>query len=222
MEIENVRIDFLGHAGFLIRTNGKSIAIDPYNLSLNVDHKVDIILITHSHYDHCSIKDIQQMSKRGTIIIAPPDAQSKVTRIRDIELKTLTLNQTFSTEDIKITSVPAYNIGKPFHEKSEEWFGYLIEFKDVIIYHAGDTDKIPEMAEIPKNSGGKILVSLLPVSGEYTMTAEEAAEAALVLKSSLAIPMHYAGGVAGTIEDAKRFINLCQQKGINAKILDRM
>ena len=81
MEIENIKINFLGHSGFLIEIHNKKIAIDPYNLSTNSE-KADYILITHSHYDHCSIKDIEKISKEGTIIIIPPDAQSKITKIR--------------------------------------------------------------------------------------------------------------------------------------------
>ena len=59
MEVENVKIDFLGHSGILV-SNGKRIAIDPYNISESVP-KADVVLITHSHYDHCSIKDIEKI-----------------------------------------------------------------------------------------------------------------------------------------------------------------
>jgi L-ascorbate metabolism protein UlaG (beta-lactamase superfamily) len=68
---------------------------------------------------------------------------------------------------------------------------------------------------------GNEFIALLPVSGTYTMAAEEAAEAAALLKPSLAIPMHYGAGVCGTIEDAQRFVKLCKDKGVNAKILEK-
>ena len=99
--------------------------------------------------------------------------------------------------------------------------GYLIKMKNVLIYHAGDTDKIPEMQKLTgfKQPGVK-LITLLPVGGRFTMTAEEAAEAAEMIKPSLAIPMHW-GSVAGTEEDAEEFKELCEEKGINVEILDK-
>ena len=86
MDINGVGIEYLGHSGFvIICREGKRIAVDPFNVSEKVE-KVDYILITHSHYDHCSIKDIQKLSKHGTIIVTPMDAQSKITRIEDVKI----------------------------------------------------------------------------------------------------------------------------------------
>jgi len=70
----------------------------------------------------------------------------------------------------------------------------------------GDTDKIPEMKDF-KN----IDIALLPVSGIYVMTAEEAAEAALIINPKIAIPMHYSS-IVGSEEDAKRFADLLKGK----------
>ena len=71
-----------------------------------------------------------------------------------------------------------------------------------------------------KSNGEKEFIALLPVGGRFTMTAEEAAEAAVLIKPTLAIPMHY-GSVAGTEEDAKEFVNLCMENGIKAMILEK-
>jgi L-ascorbate metabolism protein UlaG (beta-lactamase superfamily) len=78
--------------------------------------------------------------------------------------------------------------------------GYLLTIDGEKIYFAGDTDRIPEMKEIKADIG------LLPVSGTYVMTAEEAAEAALDLELKIAIPMHYGKpGLVGSVNDAERF-----------------
>mgnify|MGYP001157819264 CR=1 FL=1 len=90
MEIEGVKIEFLGHSGFLITDGGgKRIAIDPYNISENAakEAKADLILITHGHYDHCSIKDIEKLAKNGAKIIVPADCQSKITHVKDVEMQ---------------------------------------------------------------------------------------------------------------------------------------
>ncbi len=221
MEVKGVKIDFLGHSGFLI-SNGKKIAIDPYNVSDNAS-KVDLILVTHSHYDHCSIKDLVKVTKEGTLIVVPADAQSKITKVENVEMQVVEPGEEFSFGNIKIESLPAYNVDKDFHPKKEGWMGFLIKFGEVVIYHAGDTDKIPEMEKLTGyGKQGNEFIALLPVSGQFVMNAEEAVEVASLIKPDIVIPMHYGAGVAGTVEDAKRFVELCKEKGINAELLEKI
>ena len=125
--------------------------------------------------------------------------------------------------NIKIEVFPAYNIEKEFHPKSEGWLGYLIKMDKTIIYHSGDTDKIPEMKNLTGyGKHNNNFIALLPVSGKYVMDADEAAEAASQISPDLAIPMHYGAGVAGTIEDAQRFVSLCKALNINAQVLEKL
>lgn len=223
MEIEGVKIEFLGHAGFVVsNSSGKRIAIDPYNISDNIE-KVEYILITHGHHDHCSIKDISKLTKEGTVIIVSPDVQSKITKIEGVEMQIVEVGDKLEFGNIKIETLPAYNVNKDFHPKSEGWLGYLIKINGVVIYHAGDTDKIPEMKNLTGyGKHGNNFVALLPVSGTYVMTAEEAAEAASLISPDLVIPMHYGAGVAGIIEDAKRFVELCKESGLRAELLEKI
>lgn len=223
MDFSGVNIEFLGHDGFLITCmDGKKFAIDPYNVSESVG-KVDYILITHSHYDHCSIKDIEKLSKQGTIIVVPADAQSKITRIDGVQMEVVEVGDSIELGKLKIETLPAYNIDKDYHPKSEGWLGYLIKYGNVIIYHAGDTDKIPEMNALSGyGKHGNKFIAMLPVSGTYVMTAEEAAEAAGLINPDIVIPMHYGAGVVGDLNDAQRFVKLCEAQGIDAKILEKI
>lgn len=223
MRVKNVEIDFLGHAGFLIIDGkGKRIVIDPYNISEKVD-KVDLILITHSHYDHCSVKDISRLVRDGTMIVVPPDVQSKITKVENVEMQIVEVGDCLELKGIKIEAVAAYNVNKDYHPKREGWLGYVLKIGDVIIYHAGDSDKIPEMKKLTGyGKHGIEFVIFLPVSGKYVMDAEEAAEVASFLSPNLAIPMHYGAGVAGTIEDAERFVELCKDLGLRAEILEKI
>jgi len=223
MDIHDIKLEFLGHSGFLITTqSGKRIAIDPFNISSGIE-PVDIILITHSHYDHCSIKDITALSRKGTTIIVPSDAQSKITRVDGVEMNVIEAEEEATISNIKIETIPAYNIGKDFHPKKEGWFGYLIKLGNVIVYHAGDTDNIPEMKKLTGyGKEGNYFIALLPVSGTYVMSPQEAAEAAVLIKPFLAVPMHYGSGVAGTDNDADMFVKLCEEKGISAKRLEKI
>ena len=67
---------------------------------------------------------------------------------------------------------------------------------------------------------GKKFSALLPVGGRFTMSPEEAAEAANIIKPSVAIPIHY-GTIVGNEEDAREFVQLCKENGIKAEILKR-
>ena len=224
MNIDGVEIKWLGHSGFLIIPNGSSkkiIYVDPYNIKEGTE-KADLILITHSHYDHCSVADMEKIIKEGTKIIIPADCQSKVTRFDvPIDIQVVEPGDELKFVDVKISVLFAYNLDKPFHPKEEGWMGYLIKIGNILIYHAGDTDVIPEMQKLTGyHQADRKIVALLPVGGRFTMSAEEAAEAADLIKPWLAVPMHY-GGIVGAIDNADDFIRLCEEKGIDAKILEK-
>jgi len=230
MNIKDVELRWLGHSGFLIKNSapkgvpfsgGKTIYIDPYNIK-ETSEKADIILLTHSHYDHCSVADIEKVIQKGTKIIAPADCQSKITRFDvPIEMHVVEAGQEVNFGNIKISTLPAYNTDKHFHPKDEGWVGYLIKISGVVIYHAGDTDIIPEMQKLTgHNKSGKEFVALLPIGGRFTMSVEEAVEAAKIIKPTLAVPMHYAS-IIGSKADAKEFVELCKEEGINAQIIEK-
>lgn len=225
-----VKLDFLGHSGFVISygTNGnaKRIVIDPYNVSESASNeKADFILITHSHYDHCSIKDIEKLKKETTVIICPADVQSKITRIENIKMELIEAGEEISLGNLKIEAVQAYNTNeeRKFHTSKDGWVGYVVKIGEVIIYHSGDSDKTKEMERLSGyGKEGNEFIALLPVSGKFVMGPEEAAEVAGILGVKLVIPMHYGAGVDGTIEDAQRFVEICKQEGIDARILEKI
>lgn len=220
MKIGEVELKWLGHAGFFIK-NSKKIYIDPYKISENCE-KADIILLTHSHYDHCSIEDLEKIIQEGTTIVIPADCQSKIARFKmPVKLVVIEPGQEFILNDLRIVAFPAYNVDKDFHPKEEDWVSYLIKINDVLIYHAGDTDVIPEMQKLTGHKhNGKKFVALLPVGGRFTMNAEEAVEAAKLIKPDIVIPMHY-GDVVGDDKDAEEFCELCNENNIESKILEK-
>lgn len=192
-------INWLGHAGFKI-TGEKIVYIDPFKISET--EPADIIIVTHEHFDHLSPDDIKKIQTGKTIIITTPDCYSKVSG----NVKTISPGITVNVDGIKIEAVPAYNSNKQFHPKANGWIGVIVTINGKRIYHAGDTDNIPEMSNL-KN----IDIALLPVSGTYVMTAEEAADAANRIMPKVAVPMHY-GSIIGTKDDAEMFMKLCKCK----------
>ena len=156
-------------------------------------------------------------TKEGTIVLGPADIQSKITKLDNhIELRVVVPGQTIDLGFVKLGIVPAYNLNKQFHEKEEHWVGYIIKINGSLIYHAGDTDLIPEMKNM-KN----ISIALLPVGGHFTMDWKEAVQAASLIYPTLAIPMHYGSDVVGTTEDAENFVRGCKEKGIKAERLEK-
>lgn len=203
LKVGELLITWLGHASFRIQGKEKTIYIDPYILDLDAP-TADYILVTHEHYDHCAVENIKKLMGLGTFIIAPPPCMSNLSFAKPSQLKLLEVGQSFEHYGLKITAVPAYNIGKPYHSP-KTGVGFIIELGGVKIYHAGDTDKIPEMSRL---AGLLIDVALLPVGGTYTMDPREAADAVRLIKPKIAVPMHWGAGVVGTREDAEKFKEL--------------
>jgi len=201
INISDVKVKWLGHDSFKFDYNGHIMYIDPYEVKEH--EKADIILITHGHYDHCSIADLKKLTKHDTLILTTPDTTSKLSgKIHSGILKLAKPGFKISHLGVEIEAVPAYNINKPFHPKENEWVGYIFEINKMKFYHAGDTDFIPEMANISCD------VAFLPVSGTYVMNAEEAVQAAKKIMPKVAIPMHY-GKIVGEKKNADKFKELC-------------
>jgi len=177
-------VKWLGHASFLITTDGENIYIDPYEGTYT--DKADLVLVSHSHHDHCDISKIEKIRKEDTVFIGPADCAAKI----EGNFKTLKPGEKTTVGDITVEAVHAYNYkrfrapGIPFHPKGFG-LGFLITINGKTIYHAGDTDFIPEMKQL-KN----VYLALLPSGGTYTMDNAEAAEAALAINPKVVIPMH--------------------------------
>lgn len=188
-------IKWFGHATILI-TGEKSIMVDPWKLG--VSEPVDLLLITHDHFDHFSPEDIEKVRGPATEVVGPSEVAAKL----GSNAKSIAPGQTLDIHGVTVEAVPAYNLNKEFHPKSNQWLGYVVTMGGEHIYVAGDTDHTPEMDAI------KADVVLLPVGGTYTMTAQEAAAAANTINPSLAIPVHF-GDIVGAQSDAKEFESLC-------------
>src|SRR5215208_4251322 len=195
-------VEWLGHSGFRIRAPGGLVYIDPYRVG--DAPKADLILITHGHYDHFSPRDVERLSTRDTWLVGPAAVAERVNglvhRIAPGEMLDNEL-----VRGVHVSAVAAYNTskrnaeGKPFHPRDAGWVGYDINVRGERLYHSGDTDVIPEMDSVTG-----VNVALLPVSGVYVMTAQEAAEAARRIQPRVAVPMHW-GSHIGTEQDARTF-----------------
>jgi L-ascorbate metabolism protein UlaG (beta-lactamase superfamily) len=203
LEYEGLHITWLGHDGFKLK-KGKVVYIDPYQLQRAVE-PADVVCVTHEHFDHLSADDLKKVVTAQTTIVTIAACQETASRVHPKAVHVVKPGDRLEVDGIAIEAVPAYNTskfrspGKPFHPREDGKVGFIFALGGLRIYHAGDTDEIPEMA---KAAG--VDVALLPVSGTYVMTASEAVKACDAIRPKLAIPMHY-GSIVGTAADAEVF-----------------
>ncbi|MDP3244563.1 MAG: MBL fold metallo-hydrolase [bacterium] len=207
MRYKNLDIQKLNHASVKIK-NSLTIYFDPFKILDKEAEPADLVFITHEHFDHCSPEDLKKIIGPETILITISACQDNLSGLEAKEIKYVKPMEQLEIKNVRIEVVPAYNINKfrspgiPFHPLGDEKVGFVVTIDGVKVYFAGDTDNIPEMANL-KN----IDIAFLPVSGTYVMTAEEAASAVKIINPKIAIPLHY-GDVVGTVQDAERFKEL--------------
>ncbi len=198
-------ITFLGHASLCLGYGGKTIYIDPVGFfaDYSAAPKADVILITHHHSDHLDTDLVEQLSKPATEIIAAPEAVSLLGRGKEMKNG----NRIMLGDWLVVDAVPAYNTtpGRDVFHPEGAFNGYILTLGGTRIYVAGDTEPTPEMLEIKD-----IDIAFLPVNQPYTMTEEQAVEAAKALRPAVFYPYHYgqtdhktdlrkvAGGLADT------------------------
>jgi L-ascorbate metabolism protein UlaG (beta-lactamase superfamily) len=196
-------LDWLGHSGFRLRAGRSTIYIDPYRVSSDAP-KGDVILVTHGHYDHFSPQDVELLSHERTWLVAPAAVAERVSG-NVISIAPGEMLDDELVRGVAVAAVAAYNTskrdaeGRVFHPRDAGLVGYDLNVRGERLYHAGDTDVIPEMDTV-----AGVDVALLPVSGTYVMTAQEAAEAARRIAPRVAVPMHW-GEHIGTRADADAF-----------------
>lgn len=191
-------IEVLRHSSIKI-SKDKIIYIDPFRIDKEYKD-ADYIFITHEHYDHFSVDDINKIKKEITIMIVPESMRERVIQA-GYNLDNIIFvmpNNSYTLNNFRFDTVYAYNVNKEFHPKKNNWVGYILHINDVSYYIAGDTDITEDNLKV------KCDVALVPVGGTYTMTYKEAAKLVNNIKPKVAIPTHY-GEIVGDKEDGKRF-----------------
>ena len=165
-------LTLIGHASVKIRTTeGVVIYIDPYYAG-DYREEADIILVSHEHGDHNKVSLCKQ--KAGCVVLRVSDTINK---------KDATYN-TFEIAGVTIQPVPAANKNHKVNSST----GFVLTFDGLRVYHAGDTSKLSQMADLQAMN---IDYALFPIDGKYNMNAAEAMECAAVIGARHNTPMHY-------------------------------
>ena len=187
---KKVRFTCIKHASIQINYNGLEIQVDPVGKGMKPETdysqfpKADIILVTHEHHDHFDSDAIAQLTKASTKIYLNPAVHKMFGSGKALKNG----DKVKIANDITIEAVPAYNTTpgrEQFHPKGRD-NGYILTLDGMRIYIAGDTEDIPEMANIKD-----ISIAFLPCNQPYTMTIEQAANAAKIIKPKVLFPYHY-------------------------------
>lgn len=207
--LENIEV--LCHNSIRI-SKEKIIYIDPFRIQEEYKD-ADIIMITHSHYDHFSEDDINKVKKENTKICITRDLEERTVKLgfKKENIFIVEPNMKYRINEFEFDIIPSYNVSKQFHPKENLWVGYVLKINNIIYYIAGDTDITEENKKVRCN------VAFLPVGGTYTMDSEEAAELANIIRPQIAVPVHY-GSIVGTKDNAINFQKLLN-KDVKCKIL---
>jgi L-ascorbate metabolism protein UlaG (beta-lactamase superfamily) len=186
MQVKTDHISWLGHAGFRV-SGSRLVYFDPWEVGIGgpAAPPADLILISHDPFDHCDPPTVKALCGPQTGIITEPASAAKLKAEGFKQVTVMAPGDEMEVLGVRIKAVPAYNTNKDFHPRAKNYLGFVLTMDGQSIYHAGDTDRIEEMKAI------KAQVAMLPVSGTYVMTAQEAALAALDLAPAVAMPMHY-------------------------------
>jgi L-ascorbate metabolism protein UlaG (beta-lactamase superfamily) len=209
-----MKITDIGHATMLVQLGGAVVLTDPwftdpilgvvthsFRLQTKVKDlpKLDLILITHGHFDHCDIKAISQCDKSCTVIVPDNATAQRIRKIGFTDVIALDAWQSKRVAGIDISAFPAEH---PVKECT-----YVLSGGGGSVFFGGDTRYVKEMKEIGERYD--ISVAMLPVNGlslpfigKVVMDPAEAAEAAVQLKARVVIPIHY--NISLTIPGFKR------------------
>ena len=193
-----VRITIINHATMMVEGGGQVIHVDPVGAQrYALLPQADVILIAHTHPDHLDPAAVEKLKKAGTAVLGP-EAVAKA-------LPGTTVIRNGENRQIgrwRIEAVPAYNLTRgpapgAFYHPEGDGNGYVLTFGGKRFYIAGDTENIPEMTALKD-----IEAAFLPVNLPFTMTPEEAAAAARIIKPRYVYPYHSRGSDLSVLSKA--------------------
>lgn len=189
----------LGHASLRIESGDLVVQVDPWSdvADYAAQPTSDLVLVTHDHPDHFDPAALEQLMSEGTTFVMDPSSADRFAG----EATALANGESVELMGLTVTAVPAYNVervredGNPYHAKGD-YNGYLLDFGDLRVFVGGDTECVPEMADLTD-----VDVAFLPINLPFTMPPEEAADCFRTIDPAVAVPYHQGGSDPQVVAD---------------------
>ncbi len=181
-------VTFFKHASLCMEFEGLRIYVDPVGeyADYTTLPKADLILITHSHYDHFDRAAVEALQTKRTELLCDKTTAEAFY----FECHTMTPGAAATPlRGVAVEAVAAYNTTEghlQFHPREREDCGYILTLGGTRIYIAGDSENTPEMKALKQ-----IDIAFLPVNQPYTMTVDQAVDAVKALRPAIFYPYHY-------------------------------
>ena len=189
-----MEIRYLGHSTFELVDGETSVLIDPFltgNPKAAVaadDLNPTTILVTHGHGDH--VGDVVPIARRtGAPVLAIVELAGEFGAEDGVTAQDVNIGGTVSFDWGWVKLVPAWHTSTTPKGTVNTPAGLLINFKDTVIYHLGDTALFSDLSLVGKRT--PIDYALMCIGGHYTMDRHDAVDAAELVGAKTIIPCHY-------------------------------
>ncbi|MBJ7256906.1 MAG: MBL fold metallo-hydrolase [Akkermansiaceae bacterium] len=240
-EHDKVRITWIGHASFFLQFAGHSVIVDPNwakwhgpvkrsrqpGLSLHGVPELDLVLVTHAHFDHLHKPSLKILQAREGIVV-PKGSKSLVKRLGFPAIHEMEIWGALKFDELEVIHTPSHHWGARFiHDTHRNFGGYIIRAGGKSIFHCGDSAYFEGFKEIGQRY--EIDVALMPIGAyespsgrDVHMNPEEAVRAFVDLGAKALIPMHYGTFPLGNephSEPLERLLREAERLGILAQVL---
>lgn len=170
------------------------IYINPWRVTRSI-FLADVLCISHEHYEHFSLGDIEKLRGPGTQIITNASVAALVDGATELRPW-----QSMTVDRARVTAIPAYSVNSAHHARERGGLGFLISLDFYDIYYAGDTEITAEMDLLHPD------IAILPIDGDSTLTVSDAVEVVKKMRPRYAIPCNWsANGPGAALSDALAF-----------------
>jgi L-ascorbate metabolism protein UlaG (beta-lactamase superfamily) len=200
----------MGHATVLLEGPSSKIAVDPWRWR-DEDLKVDLVLVTHGHADHCSLDDVELASHGRTLVAGPRSVAERLAKPLGARFRLVEEGAAFDAAGASVRVLPGE--GPPravgFHPRGDG-VADLVDLGGAKHHFLGDSIALREHAGLAPD------VLYVAIGGLAAPDPTEAADAAAAIKPALVVPVHW-GDLNGRFDLAAQFATLCAARGVRAE-----
>lgn len=240
-DADRVRITWIGHASFYLQFAGNSVIVDPNwakwhgpvkrmrqpGLNLKGVPEVDLVLVTHAHFDHLHKPSLKILQANEGIVV-PRGSGSLVKKLGFPAVHEMKIWDELRFREMDVIHTPSHHWGARYlHDTHRDYGGYIVKANNKSVFHCGDSTYFDGFHEIGKRHN--IDIALMPIGAydapsgrDVHMNPEQAVRAFADLGAKLMIPMHYGTFPLGNEhpdEPVERLLMEADRLGISERIL---